>query len=82
MVKTKDGDLNPDPKLVRKLLGANIRKYRKLADLSQMALASDARLELSTIHRIESGKTDTNISTLARIRVVLDIPWNKMLQGI
>jgi transcriptional regulator with XRE-family HTH domain len=81
MVKTKDGDLNPDPKLVRKLLGENIRKYRNSSNLSQMALASDARLELSTIHRIESGKTDTNISTLARIRVVLKVPWNKMLQG-
>ena len=82
MVKSTDSDLNPDPKAVRKLLGANIRRYRKSSDLSQMALAAKAKLELSTIHRIESGKTDTNISTLARIRVVLDIPWNKMLKGV
>jgi transcriptional regulator with XRE-family HTH domain len=81
-MKTTDGDLNPDPKLVRKVLGANIKAYRLAASMSQMDLASAARLELSTIHRIESGKTDTNISTLARIRKALDVPWKNLLSGI
>jgi transcriptional regulator with XRE-family HTH domain len=80
-MKTTNGDLNPDPKLVRKTLGTNIRAYRLAASMSQMDLAVAARLELSTIHRIEAAKTDTNISTLARIRQALQVPWKNLLSG-
>jgi DNA-binding XRE family transcriptional regulator len=81
-MKTTDGDLKPDPKLVRKVLGSNIRAYRLAASMSQMDLGREARLELSTIHRIESGKTDTSVSTLARLRQVLRVPWKNLLSGI
>ena len=59
-----------------------MRAFRKASKLSQMKLAGKAKLELSTIHRIEAGKTDTNISSLARVREALQIPWKKLLDGI
>jgi transcriptional regulator with XRE-family HTH domain len=81
-MKTTGDDLKPDPKLVRKAVGSNIRAYRLASNMSQMDLASGARLELSTIHRIESAKTDTNVSTLARIREVLKVSWKNLLSGV
>lgn len=81
-MKTTGDDLNPNPKLVRKHLGSNMRSFRKALKLSQMDLARKAKLELSTIHRIESGKTDTNISSLSRVRAVLQVSWKKFLEGV
>lgn len=72
----------PDALRVRKTIGKSIRNHREKADLSQMELGSAASLELSTIHRIESAKTDTNISTLARIRTVLGVSWGRLLEGV
>lgn len=82
MPKTTTGNLNPHPRTVKETLGQSIRLHRKGNKLSQMDLASRAKLELSTIHRIETGKTDSTISTLSRIRNVLKVPWNKMLHRI
>jgi transcriptional regulator with XRE-family HTH domain len=81
-MKATDHDLRPNPDLVRKKVGSNIRAYRKEAKLSLMALAGRARIDVTTLHRIETAKTDTNISTLARIRGALNIPWNKFLEGV
>jgi predicted transcriptional regulator len=81
-MKTTGDDLKPNPKIIRKVLGTNMRNHRKTLKLSQMDLAREAKLELSTIHRIEAGKTDTNISSLARVREALQVPWKKFLEGI
>lgn len=67
---------------VRKALGKNLKTLRLDRDLSQMGLGSEASIELSTVHRIESAKTDTNISTLARIRTVLGVSWGRLLEGV
>jgi transcriptional regulator with XRE-family HTH domain len=67
---------------VRKSVGHNLKNYRLENGLSQMALAAKASLELSTIHRIESGKTDTQLSTLSRISKALNVSWNQLLQGV
>ncbi len=75
-------NLTPDPASVRSTLGKNIHKLRKSAGLSQMALAIAAGVELSTVHRVETGKTDTNISTMARFRVALDCQWKDLLKNV
>jgi transcriptional regulator with XRE-family HTH domain len=81
-MKTITPDLNPHPEEVRVLLGKNIRAGRHQQELSQMGLAVGAKLELSTIHRLESGKTDASLSSLARIRTALRVPWSHLLEGI
>jgi transcriptional regulator with XRE-family HTH domain len=81
-MKTKNGDLNPDPMKIRKILGKNIRKYRTAAKISQMHLAANSRLDLTTLNRIEAGKSDTTLSSLSRIRVALDVPWKLLLLGV
>jgi transcriptional regulator with XRE-family HTH domain len=81
-MKTTGKDLKPNPDAVRKAVGANVKAYRKAAGLSQMDLAREAYLELSTVHRIEAAKTDTSISTLARIRRVLKVSWKNLLNGV
>jgi transcriptional regulator with XRE-family HTH domain len=63
-------------------LGKNMRALRKRTYMSQMGLAAQAGTELSTIHRIEAAKTDTNISTLSRIRKALKTDWDKLLEGV
>jgi transcriptional regulator with XRE-family HTH domain len=75
-------NLTPHPQQVRDFLGENLIKLRKKAGLTQMRLASDAGLELSTVHRIESAKTDTSISTLARIRKAINCKWSDLLKDV
>jgi transcriptional regulator with XRE-family HTH domain len=65
-----------------KALGDTIRALRRQAGLSQMRLASLSHLELSTVHRIESAKTDTNLSTLCRIKEALGASWSDLLRKI
>jgi len=67
---------------VRKNIGQNLRTHRTGACFSQMKLAGESQLELSTIHRIEAAKTDTNLSTLSRIRKSLGVSWNDLLKGV
>lgn len=75
-------DLHPNPKKVRKALGANLKKLRSASKMQQMALACDAKLELSTVSALENGKSDCGISTLARIRKTLHVPWEDILSGV
>jgi ribosome-binding protein aMBF1 (putative translation factor) len=82
MPKFKNSGSKPDPKIVRKIVAENIRKYRRNAKLSQMDLAGHAWLDLATVNRIERAQTDTTISSLARLRLVLKIAWDELLEGI
>lgn len=66
----------------RKAFGANIRKFRYQDNLSQKGLAASTGLELSTIHRLESAKTDTSLSTLSRLRTHFKCRWDQLLEGV
>ena len=52
-----------DTELLKKI-GGRIREYRQLLGLSQTELANLCDVELSTINRIELGKSSPTISLL------------------
>ncbi|QEC78747.1 helix-turn-helix domain-containing protein [Mucilaginibacter ginsenosidivorax] len=56
-----------------KTVGANIRKYRKLQNLSQQDLANLLDTDLSQVNRIELGKINTTVSMLYAIAEVLKV---------
>jgi transcriptional regulator with XRE-family HTH domain len=81
-MKAKNGELNPDPVKVKKILGKNIRNARHAAELSQMRLAAEAHIDSTTLYRTEAGNNDMTISSIARLREVLGVSWDKLLKGI
>jgi transcriptional regulator with XRE-family HTH domain len=56
-----------------KRLGQNVTKLRKDKGLSLEMLSNIADIDLSGLHRIETGKTDPKVSTLFKIARALDI---------
>jgi transcriptional regulator with XRE-family HTH domain len=80
-MKAKSKKIQPKPKHVQ-TLGKNVRKYRQAKKLTQQDVAEGARLELSTILRIEHAKFDTTLASLARVRRTLDVSWANLLNGI
>jgi DNA-binding XRE family transcriptional regulator len=81
-MKSEKNGLKPDPAKVRAVLAKNVRRYRKEAEMTQSDVAREARLELSTVLRVEHAKFDSTLATIARIRRALGIPWEKLLNGI
>lgn len=55
------------------LLGSNIRRYRKLARLTQEALAEKLDLSLNFMGQVERGSRTPSFSTLGRIAQVLKV---------
>ncbi|WP_428329020.1 helix-turn-helix domain-containing protein [Mucilaginibacter sp.] len=55
------------------LVGANIRKYRTAAKLSQQDLANMIDTDLSQINRIELGKINTTVAILFAIGKALNV---------
>lgn len=55
------------------LVGANIRRYRKRAGLSQEALAEKLDLSLNFIGQVERGSRAPSFSSLGRIAQVLKV---------
>jgi transcriptional regulator with XRE-family HTH domain len=58
-------------------VGANIRKYRKLQNLSQQDLANLLDTDLSQVNRIELGKINTTVSMLYAIAAILKVEPSK-----
>jgi transcriptional regulator with XRE-family HTH domain len=58
---------------VRQLIGANVRKYRLAADLSQEAVAVKMGVDRAYISALELGKTNPTAVTVARVAEVLKI---------
>jgi y4mF family transcriptional regulator len=55
------------------LLGRIIRKHRKAAGLSQLALAELAGVGKTVVFDLEKGKETIQVNTLRKILVVLNI---------
>jgi len=53
-------------------IGKNIKKLRKLRELTQQELAKTAGLRLATISDIELGKANFQFNTLVRIATALN----------
>lgn len=63
-----------------KIVGANIKRLRKEADLSQEALAGEAGLAMRHIGRIERGEGNPTVSMIAKIAAVLNVHPSSLWQ--
>lgn len=70
----EDTDVIANRQLI--LLGLNIQKYRKLANLTQAELAEKAKLGLSAISRLENANRYTNSETLTILKVAIALNIN------
>lgn len=60
-------------------LGKRIKKYRKLAELTQENLADKVRVSTTHIGLVETGKRRVSLKTLQRISVALGIKTRDIL---
>jgi len=59
--------------------GANVRRLRVQAGLTQAKLAEFAGLELRTEQKWESGEINPPLTTLIRIQAVFGCKWEVLL---
>ena len=62
---------------VNKHFGKEIRRFREVQKLSQLNLAERARVDLSTINRIERGIANTTLRRAFNICKALHVPFYK-----
>lgn len=63
---------------LEKYIGAEIRKYRRRADMTLNALAQRAGLSQGMMSKIENGQTSPSLSTLAALADALSIPLSSL----
>lgn len=59
---------------INKHFGEEVQKYRKKQKLSQLELAELAKVDLSTINRIERGIANVTLKRAFRITKALQVP--------
>jgi len=69
-----------DQKEYLKMIGENIKKYRKIAGMTQSNLGFEIDLNKSNIAPIEKGKVNITIGTLLKIANALEIDGYKLLK--
>lgn len=64
-----------------KIIGLNVKKFRKERHLTQEALAE--RLDISTVHmsHIEGGSVSMSLALLLQLCEALDVAPNQVLEG-
>lgn len=62
---------------INKHFGREVKKYRETKGLSQLQLAELARIDLSTINRIERGITNVTLRNAFKITKALHVPIYK-----
>jgi len=63
-----------------KRIGANIKKYRKDADLAQEVLAFESGLDRAYTGRVERGEMNISILKLKKLADALKIDVSKLLK--
>jgi transcriptional regulator with XRE-family HTH domain len=63
-------------------LGANIRRIRRAAGLSQMELSDRCGLHFSEISRLERGRRDARLSTIVKLAQGLGVAPADLLAGV
>lgn len=61
-----------------KVLGSNIAKVRKTRGYSQDRVCLEAGLSRGALSKIESGRVEPKISTLALIAITIEVPLSKL----
>ena len=64
---------------VLKSFGANLRRLRVQAGLTQAKLAERVGVELRTQQKFEAGEINVPLATLMRIQAALSCPWDGLL---
>ena len=62
-------------------LGANVARVRKAKGFSQDRLCLDAGFSRGAISKIESGRVEPKVSTLAIIAITLGVPLSKIISA-
>lgn len=65
---------------VVKLLGANVRRYRKLADMSQEELSLQADMKRSYVSDLERGTRNPSVRALGRLATALKVEPSQLLE--
>lgn len=60
-------------------LGANVRRERVRAELTQEQLAEKADLNPRTIQKIEAGDIEILVTTLGRLQAAIGCSWAALL---
>ncbi len=62
-----------------KVLGANIAKVRKAKGFSQDRVCLEAGFSRGALSKIESGRVEPKITTIALIAITIDVPVSKLV---
>lgn len=62
-----------------KKLGANLRRERLAAGLTQEKLAEKVDLNPRTVQKIEAGAMNLRVTTVMRLQTALRCEWKKIL---
>jgi transcriptional regulator with XRE-family HTH domain len=65
--------------IILEAFGANVRRLRVQAGLTQAKLAELADVELRTEQKWESGEINPPLTTVARLQRVFDTSWESLL---
>lgn len=68
------------PHPIRILFASNLRKIRRLKDISQEALAFDAELSRAYVSDIERGKRSVSIDVMGKIADALGVHISTLLK--
>lgn len=69
------------PHPCRLIFAQNMRKIRRLKEISQEELAFDAHISKTYVSEIESGSRSVSIDVMGRIADALNVPLEKLLQA-
>jgi transcriptional regulator with XRE-family HTH domain len=61
--------------------GANLRRLRDAAGLTQQAVWEATGINMTEISRLENGHKDPRLSTIVRLAVGLDLPPEVLVTG-
>lgn len=60
-------------------VGGNVRRLRLKAKMTQEGLAERVGINPRTIQKIEAGRLNILVTTLARLQVALDCRWDELM---
>lgn len=67
---------------VVQLLGANVRRYRKLKGMTQEELAHEAGMERSYVSDLERGQRNPSVRALGRLAEALNVQPSLLLSEV
>jgi transcriptional regulator with XRE-family HTH domain len=62
--------------------GANLRRTRERAGLTQEALTDSTGVHMTEISRLENGRKDPQLTTIVRLATGLGVPAAELVAGL